>query len=212
MHGLLHSRKGMSLVEIVIALVISTILISAVSALLISGTNLFSHTANRDLDQNIAASMLDSIKKQLRYADSISVIAPNNLQTTLNGKHTVLYVGDENGVPAAQGYLWMKRAGDAPGSSINLFGGEFYHGRKTALIYTVDRVDAGHPKAVTIQVAISDGSKETVRRSASIQLINSLPAGTQANLPPLPTEVGAVYYDPPTSALILEVQGQGLMP
>jgi hypothetical protein len=194
------------LVEVVVALVISAILISAVSALLISGTNLFSHTANRDLDENTAASMLDFIKKHLRNADSISVVAPNDLQTALNGNHAVLYVGDANGVPTAQGYLWMKRAGDAPNSSVNLFGNEFYHGRKAALIYTVDRVDAGHPKAVTIKVVLFDGNKEIVRRTASIQLINSLISSSQANSPPLPADAGIAYYDPPTTPLILEVR------
>jgi prepilin-type N-terminal cleavage/methylation domain-containing protein len=211
---LLTEKKGVTLVEVIITLLIAGILIAASSGLIIAGMNLVSNTANKTMDENIAEAVLDLASKRLYYAPVItaSAITTGEIpQGALDGGNTVIYVGDDAGKAIPKGMIRLKRYDAAAGDNLNIFGDAFYHGRSVSLLYTVDKVVQDEPKAVTLTVIVYDSEgKQTQKRTTSLQLLNADTTGAAAMRPPTSGDTGKTYPENPESeALALEIAEQG---
>jgi prepilin-type N-terminal cleavage/methylation domain-containing protein len=214
MKRLFAEKRGMTLVEVIVTFVIAAILIAASSGLIISSTNLVAHASNKTMDESIADSVLNLVSQRLLYAPAISVVSPGNpgdFDAALSRKRTVLYTGDASGAaaPDGRGMLWFKRFDAAANEKINIFGASFYHGRDIALRYRVDKVAKNESKAVTLIVSIYRDGKQVLERSVSLQLLNAKTDDVSTMEPPRVGDEGTTYYDPPTTALILEITDFG---
>ncbi|MDR2156919.1 MAG: hypothetical protein LBO81_03960 [Clostridiales Family XIII bacterium] len=201
----------MTLVEIIVTFLVAAILIAASSALIISGTNLVAHTTNRAMDEAVADAALKLTSRRLLYASAVSVVEPGDpkdFNAALTENKTVVYTGDESGNAAldGKGMLWFKRFDAEAEAKINIFGVSFYHGRRIALQYKVDRVRENMPKAVTVTVLVYNREGErTLTKSTTVQLLNAQTTDVSTMQPPLVDDAGKLYYDPPDEALILAI-------
>jgi prepilin-type N-terminal cleavage/methylation domain-containing protein len=216
---ILKNRDGITLLEVLVTLVISSILIAGTSMLIISGSNLFSHTATRNQDDLLAKSILNVVGGQLIYAASVQALPPStNLQALLQEDGTVIYVGDHLGdLATGPGRLWFKQNDQASGTSVMLFGEIVYHGRYISLNYRVDQVKLNHEKAVSLTVQVYDQNGEmTCERSRSLNLMNAVTSGEllegdtdgekiQSMAPPRPADMGS-YPATAGQPLILSIR------
>lgn len=165
---ILRDRKGMTLVETVVAFVIAGLLIAATGALIISGLNLFNDTAARSFDKQIGDSTLDVVQKQLKYARSVT--PSDGLPQT--GTAGAIFVGTAANNPGEKGILYMKKTGvDSHVKEVFPEDG-FYSGRTVSIGFSVEK-KSKLPKAVTIMVNVYDGNDVSYRTSTSVQLLNS---------------------------------------
>jgi hypothetical protein len=147
----------MTLVEIIVALVIATIVIAMAGGILISAMNLISRNTQQHQDIDLAEYLLDYLTGQMEGATGIE--APVAYQSdgyatgygdVLTAGHgaAVIYIGDVNGAPAAsgKGYLWYKPSNTLPGiapdyGAVNAFGTRFYNNRTVSLDVTFYKGD-----------------------------------------------------------------------
>jgi hypothetical protein len=107
----------MTRVELMIASLLAIILVVMTAGLIFAGSGLFSRTADRNLNDQRAESILELLDKHLRYASEIRILSrspPDEMIHALAGRETVIYVGDETGVVKDRGRLWV-RFGDLGG-------------------------------------------------------------------------------------------------
>ncbi|MDR0850875.1 MAG: type II secretion system GspH family protein [Clostridiales Family XIII bacterium] len=165
----LREKKGMTLVELIVAIAISVIVIGLSGGYLISSLNLFGHVADKDLDASIADTALSFITDELQFASAVTPI------TDLDGTtaNTILYVADKTSKNPTNGsgILMFHRAGDS--EAINLYGDSFYHGKTVGIQYEVNLV-SGSTKAVTVTVDVYDAQgNKAISRSKSLRLLNA---------------------------------------
>ena len=120
---------GFTLVEVIVTLIITVIVIAISSTLLITGTNMFARSAQRDIQQNIAETVLSFVSDQLLYAYHIDQKAhlttgvPEDDYANANG--AVLQVMMPDGSTRTGGYLHFRRDNDNQ-APVNVFGSNFY--------------------------------------------------------------------------------------
>lgn len=174
------SRKsGFTLVELIVSLMLAAIVIGAAGSLLIFGSNLFSHTAERSQQQVDTTSVASTISEELRLSPSVRVVRseekPTN--TSIPSGFSALYVGDASGDIAHEGYLYMM-IGGVDSSPRNYFGSSFYGNYTISLDYRTTVV-SGEPKYFELSVSTHDsrsGADTGTSTSKTFQLINSRPA------------------------------------
>jgi prepilin-type N-terminal cleavage/methylation domain-containing protein len=210
MKHILREKKGMTLVELIFAILIAAIVIVLSGGYLVSSLGLFSSVANRGMDAASADSILSLVTDQLNFAEAVNCVPAGDFgaaSTTSGG--ILLYVGNETGTPASAGYLWMKRDGDT--NRVNVFGSAFYHGGSLDMQYKVDSVAENGRKAVTISLNIIDKyGEKTMPRAKTVRLLNAKPYDPTAvplvaDKSPLAADVG-VTYPAAGAPLILQIE------
>jgi prepilin-type N-terminal cleavage/methylation domain-containing protein len=209
---ILRQRDGVTLVELIVAIVISAIVIAAAGSILISATNLIAHNTNRQTDITLAETILDFASEEMRLADGVEALeSPNSgdLSATFIPGYTVIYVGNATGTPAEKGLFWFKGA-SWPSSTAaeNIYTETFYQGRSISIGYEVTQgptYDAEGictaPAAVTLTVTVYNASgAESVTRSRSFSLLNL----KNPSKPPLTADSGKTY--PQTYPLVLKIE------
>jgi prepilin-type N-terminal cleavage/methylation domain-containing protein len=203
---MLKDQKGMTLIELIVAMIISAIILALSGGYIISSMNLFNHVSSRGMDSASADEILSVVSGQVEFAESITVL---NTVADATAGSTLLYVGDASGAPAAdgRGYLWLRRTLDT--TPINVFGEAFYHRNKVEMNYTVDLVDETKVVTISINFCDEDGDKSTPR-AKTVRLLNALPIDPDDPLaiekPPLKTDEGKTYPNPAPGSLILQIE------
>ena len=140
-----RKRGGFTLVEVMVTLVITIIVIAVSSTLIITGTNIFARSAQRETQTNIAESVLTFVSDQLLYARRIEPGGPN----TGNGKldygqaeGAILHVRAATGMGgtlqgATEGQLFFLRASDNSPEPVNVFGSGFYQNYKIGILLDI---------------------------------------------------------------------------
>jgi prepilin-type N-terminal cleavage/methylation domain-containing protein len=166
----MNRKKGFTLVELIVVMVIALIIIGLSCGYLISSMNLFGRVTDKELDAEIADAAISFIADELQFASAVENVAGLSDTATTNA---IIYIADNTGTPGSgSGYLWFRRAGDT-GDAINIYGSNFYHGKTIGLQYEVNLVD-GDNKAVTVTVDVYDArGNKSLSRSKSVRLLNA---------------------------------------
>lgn len=166
----IKNRKGMTLVEVIVAITISIIVIGMTGGMLLSGTGLFNNAANKAEDERIASTILNFVVSELRYATDIdSDSISSNPPSPLSGRG-LIYTMDISGKRAATGMIGYKRPFDTEGAR-NVYGESFYNGRKVGI--RMQPVDINQPKVIIIFVDVYDkDGKRVYVDSATVEVPN----------------------------------------
>ena len=135
-----RARAGFTLVEVLVTLVITIIVIGISGSLIISSTNIFSKSAQRDMQMNIAENVLEFVSEQMLYAYDIQQKPTLNTgapvdYTGVNGA-IIRIVKPSSGFGDSSGQLYYRRAGDT-GDLINIFGSDFYHDYQVSIVCSI---------------------------------------------------------------------------
>jgi prepilin-type N-terminal cleavage/methylation domain-containing protein len=181
--------KGFTLVELIVAMTVSLIIIGITTALLLSGTSMTQHTTQRAFEEQIADGVFNYAEKQLRFAGTITGLPTGDLDTFPEAG-SVLYIGDTNGTPQAQGMLFCKKGSAA---TLNVLGDSFYAGYSVSLDATLTTQQDKKP-AVTLTITLykPTGEKATERKR-SIALINGA-LGTELSTTTITSSSSLLYF------------------
>ena len=139
------ARRGFTLVEVIVTLVITLIIIGVSGSIIISTTNIFGKTAMRDIQQNIAETVLSFATDRMLYASEIEAV------DSLSG----IDLGGKAVVGIVDGQLFFKRAEDPSNVPVNIFGSNFYRNYTVALKYSIVS-DAVGNQSVSMSINITD--------------------------------------------------------
>jgi prepilin-type N-terminal cleavage/methylation domain-containing protein len=197
------NTKGFTLVELIVAMVVSVILVAAAGGILITSMNLLAHEERSDNLKMISTTVAGFLEAQTHFAAEIyptkteptakptktsyAIPTADEWLTSVKGadspaaaressykKNALFYVGDIAGNPASKGYLFYKRAGDA-GDAVNVFGQGFYNNLLMTLDVTEVRNAATGAIVVTQTIRLYDSDNNEVRADASsFDLVNTV--------------------------------------
>ena len=162
----------MTLVEVMVALVIALIVIGITSTMLISGTQFFNKASSEVQDAEIARTVLNFTKSELRFATEIrSYIITSDRPNPKEGEG-VLFAMNESGAAGAynRGMIGFRRPDDKQLPARNIFGKDFYHGRTVGI--RIQCLDAEQPKVIKIFVDVFADNKLVATDSATIEVPN----------------------------------------
>jgi len=174
-------RGGFTLVEVIVTLVITVIVVAVSSSLVITGTNIFARSAQRDVQQNIAETVLTFVSDQLLYARIIGEGAQSPVYPITN-KALLHIVDPKTGTGSDRGYLFFRRHDDSRDSVVNVFGDNFYQNYTVGLKIDIAPGDAGNNASFTLTVTVynSTGTAVTTRTTAK-PLLNFPTGGSPQN-------------------------------
>ncbi len=79
MFKLRYDKRGMTLIEMIISLVILSILMSSTMGMIISSNNIFVSTSQAALDRLVGNSVYSTLESMLKYSTSLTISAtPKN--------------------------------------------------------------------------------------------------------------------------------------
>jgi prepilin-type N-terminal cleavage/methylation domain-containing protein len=177
-----NGTRGFTLVELIVAISISLIVIGVATAILLSGTNMAQHTAQRALEQQIIDGAFNFAQDRLLFAGSVEQKTPAELATTsLDPDTSMLYVSSGAGTTAeSRGMLFFRQATSTSSpSTLNVMGEEFYWGYTISLEAELTGVADKNP-VVLIRMKLHDKTDPTTvvaTRERTITLINGTPVG-----------------------------------
>ena len=162
--------KGMTLVEVMVAMVIALIVIGLTSGMLISGTRFFNHSAMRAEDERIASTILAFTLSELRFATEIKVDSMSaNPPKPVVGRG-LIYMMAPDGKRAVTGMIGFKRPFD-PEGAVNVYGESFYSGRTVGI--RMQTISKDVPKVIKIFVDVFDEDEKVVYSdSGTIEIPN----------------------------------------
>ena len=163
--GVLKNKKGMTLVEVLVASTITVMMVGVCISMLIAANNLFVENAALFQAKQIGDGVLDILVSELRYADAIEV---GNAKKTdpLDPEQEQLYLSTDVSTPHELGRLCYgsgKLIDD-----IDYLGENFYAGMDVKL--EIAPVDAAN--AATIRVRVLRNSEEKYQNEITLQLPN----------------------------------------
>jgi prepilin-type N-terminal cleavage/methylation domain-containing protein len=191
MRRLRSDKSGITLVELVVAMVIAGIVITMAGGILIAAMNMISRSTQHQQDITLAENVLEYLANNIEPAAGIenpplTVPGVAGYQMALNGNNgsMVLYIGNDDGSIAdngstganpvqAHGYLWVKPdnsqlSNEAPAyGAVNAFGSNFYQGRTISMDITLYK-EATAVEAVNPENPDSDPISGYPLRSATI--------------------------------------------
>ena len=168
-------RKGFTLVEVIVTLVITVIVIAVSSTLLITGTNMFARSAQRDVQMNIAETVLSFVSEQLLYTSDIGEFT--NPPTFVNNGSAILQIKTDGSTNSShtRGQLFFRRAGDTQ-DPINVFGAGFYQNYEIGLDIVVSYPPGGGNASFTLTVNVyrkaDVGNAPVLSRTTTKPLLN----------------------------------------
>ena len=199
------NKKGMTLVEVIVASVIMVIVIGISGSILISGTNLFGNSENKIMDQELAANIVKMISEELRFASKIEATGVTNLPSSLPEDQGVFFAASEDGSmsPEDRGVILNKKPGSADAPQ-DIYKNRPMDGREIAI--RVQTVKADRPKAVKVFVDVYRKDKLVFTDSVTIQTPNiakdAPPLKVDASEPKIPM---IIFYEFPADEEIPEV-------
>jgi len=188
-------KSGFTLVEVIITLVITVIVIAVSSSLVITGTNIFARSAQRDVQQNIAETVLTFVSEQLLYAETITEMTNPPVFENAGGaaimqikKSTTETYSD------TKGQLFFRRAQDSQ-NPINIFGSNFYGNYEVGITLEITIPAAGPSVTVTVNVYSSNSTdpNPVITRTTTRPLLNY--TGTEKTIPSAGSGF-CIYYVP----------------
>ncbi|MDR1797621.1 MAG: InlB B-repeat-containing protein [Clostridiales Family XIII bacterium] len=151
-----NSRKGFTLVEVIVTLVIAVIVIAAAGSFLVYGTNFLGQTERKASDKQIAETASDYIRKTLVGAKEIKVVYAEEAPAVARGG-ALLYISDDGVTLSPTGRLYYMREGDTLGKAIDVLGGD-YQGNALAVSYASVVGAQQNAKSFEVDVtAVRDG-------------------------------------------------------
>ncbi|MDR0886897.1 MAG: prepilin-type N-terminal cleavage/methylation domain-containing protein [Clostridiales Family XIII bacterium] len=170
--SILRSKKGMTLVELICAMVIGTILIGIASAYIISAMHLFGNVERNAEKKEITDRTAGYIKERLLYAKNIWVVESDTPPTATEGRQ-VLFIGDEDGnVTATDGYLFS--IGESDTKPVNVYGEDLYRQFKISLDFNINVPDkAESPKVFGFTVHACKDGKRSYSNKRTFELVNA---------------------------------------
>ena len=163
-------KKGFTLVEVMVTLIITVIVVGVSSALVITGTNIFARSAQRDVQTNIAETVLTFVSDQLLYAESIEQILSNPPVPTPAKAVMIIKANDNATASDVKGQLYFSRAGDTP--ERNIFGNAFYQNYQVGIDIKIEDQGAGSMATITVSVYNRAGTNVVLSRSSTKNLLN----------------------------------------
>ena len=170
-------KGGFTLVEMIVTLVIAIIIIGVSGSLIITGTNIFTKSAQKDRQMDIAETVLSFAVDRLLYAESISERTPSPTGASAGyagAQGAVLHIiNPDTNTGGNRGQLYFRRAGDS-GYPVNVFGAGFYHNYLVAINYDIERPGSGGA-SVTVTVTLYNSSRPeeaVAERSSTKPLLN----------------------------------------
>ena len=168
----IRNKKGMTLVEVIVAMVIAVIVVGATGSLLVSSTNFFNNTASRAENERIASTILNFAMSELRFAKDISVDSiSSNPPNPVVGRG-LIYMMDSSGRRAEKGMVGYKRPFD-PDKARNIYGESFYNGRKVGI--RMQPLDVDQPKVIRLFVDIYDKNDKLVYTDSGTLEVPNIP-------------------------------------
>jgi len=171
------SKGGFTLVEVIVTLIITVIVVAVSSTLIITGTNIFARSAQRDIQDNIAETVLSFVSNQILYAYNIAEKgSTEQIYEGIGLSGAVLHIiNPDDGRGSDKGYLYFRRDGDTQVPLVNVFGNNFYQNYTIGLrIDITDRnVSTSGSAYADITVTVYNNAKIAVlARSTSKPLLN----------------------------------------
>ncbi|MDR0852871.1 MAG: prepilin-type N-terminal cleavage/methylation domain-containing protein [Clostridiales Family XIII bacterium] len=120
-------HTGFTLVEITVAMIISSICLIAVGGILISSLNFAGAAQKNASEKRIGTALSDFVKTQTEMGESLTSFSGDTATLILEDKQRLIYIGDDAGSPANKGYLWYQ-SDLTTGGAINIFPESFYDG------------------------------------------------------------------------------------
>jgi prepilin-type N-terminal cleavage/methylation domain-containing protein len=185
-----NSKKGFTLIELVIAMVITVLLVGIVTGILAFSTDLFGNVLKSTDSKNIGDEIMKWTKDRIQSSYEVAVSEVDigteseeliltsgsivNPDTTSAG---IIMIGaahetsgHDNPKTSNQGYLYFKRADDAAAAvPINVFSESYYRGNTISL--TVHVLDKDTMKLYLV-VYNSDG-QQVYKTSSSVTLLEA---------------------------------------
>jgi len=185
-------KGGFTLVEVMVTLIITVIVIAVSSTLVITGTNIFARSAQRDVQTNIAETVLSFVSDQLLYAYLVEVKgSTEQVYTGIGINGAVLHVispSDNRG--SDRGHLYFRRDGDTQ-QPINIFGENFYSGYTIGLDINIVPKSGQNNAYFTLTVNVYNSTgRLALSRSTTKPLLNYLP--DEPKQIPMPGDIGRV--------------------
>ena len=165
-------KSGFTLVEVIVTLIITVIVVAVSSSLIITGTNIFARSAQRDIQTNIAETVLGFVSEQLLYSESIADFGSNPPVFTNAGDAAILLIkkSDSETMSDTRGQLFFRRAKDTQ-TPVNVFGSNFYNNYEVGLNIVIASSPSGYSMTLTVSVYNSTG-REVLSRAATRTLLN----------------------------------------
>ena len=167
----INTKKGFTLVEMIVTLVIAVIIIAISSSFIITGTNIFSRSAQRDIQFGIAEGVLDFVSNQLLFANAVS-----EEEEAPGPDCAVMRLTDPAGSAGGSGggQLFFRRVGD-DGELVNIFGAGFYHGYSVSMACEITEATEEQGAFFELTTSLYDSknpTKELITRTTTKPLLN----------------------------------------
>jgi prepilin-type N-terminal cleavage/methylation domain-containing protein len=173
---IVRERRGVTLVELIVALSIGLIVLGLTSTFIVFGTNFLTKTEISSEDKIVAEDAADYAKYRLLYSTSIQVIRAEE-PPWIGGGHSggdILYIGNEDGTRIANsGKLFYMRGDDT--QPIDVLGNARYEGSTLAWSYRAIVASATDPTRLS-----SSGVADATSPLKSFELIVSTIRNGQA--------------------------------
>lgn len=170
-YKLKNDKRGMTLIEMIISLVILSILMTSTLGMITSSMSIFSSTSLAALDRMVGNSVYQTLESSLRYATHLTI--SNTPDTTLTSQS--FYVGNVDAATNS-GSVMYRAEGDT--NYLSLYSPEFYGNRSVQYSVTEVGSDGRHVK---ITVKIFRDGEAVYTKEATIKCVNLSLIKTEAD-------------------------------
>lgn len=171
MFKLLRSKKGFTLIEMVITLVVLSILMATTLGMIDAGGRVYTASYARDVDKGIGDNVFESIESALRYCTHLEIKDTNVTNPKETGKYSQGFYIDETESNTNSGVLNYVKTDESTGTkSDEAFYPETYYSQRTVR-YSVKKVGENN-KHVELTLDVIREGKSVYTRSAVITCVN----------------------------------------
>lgn len=171
----LRCKKGMTLVELLVALAIMGILVMVTITMLVASGNLFAEQANMTQCKQIGDACLDWVADGALYGHYVAIQGSTAYEEE-TVPYELFYTSDTGATPLEKGRLYAKMKDGA--QAIDVFGEDFYMATTVSFTFTPL---LGEETALKIGVTVWQAQTEAYFNEKTINLINAQSiTGTQS--------------------------------
>ncbi len=166
-----HDKRGMTLIEMIISLVILSILMTSTLGMITSSMSIFTSTSMAAIDRMVGNSVYQTLESSLKYATHLTISETADPERTSQSFYVSISDPDTN-----SGTIMYRAEGD---DYLSLYNSEFYGGR--TIQYSVEEVGSDN-RHVKITVNIYREGKVVYTKDSVIKCINlALVSGADDN-------------------------------